>query len=57
MPCLKSLSHLGFIFCVLLVGRGVLTLLIYMCLSAFPTQLAEEIIFSPLYILAYFVKD
>ena len=49
MPCLKSLSHLGFIFCVLLVGRGVLTLLIYMCLSAFPTQLAEETLFTIVY--------
>ena len=40
-----------------MVWRCVLTSLIYLQLSNFSTPLAEETVFSPLYILASFVED
>ena len=60
VPCLMFLSHFEFIFeespCCMARG-SVLSSLIYMQLSNFPTPLAEEPVFSPLYILASFVED
>ena len=51
-----SLSHFEFIFTY--GGRVCSNFIDLMCdCLAFPTMLAEETVFSPLYILASFVED
>ena len=51
----KSLIHFEFFLCMCRVLGSVLISFFYMQLSSFP--LVEDAIFSPLYILASFVKD
>ena len=51
----RSLIHFEFILCMVL--RSVLISFFYIWLSSFPSTTIEEIVFSPLYILASFVID
>ena len=51
----KSLSHFEFIF--VYVVRACSNFIDTCGCPAFPTPLAEETVFSPLYFLASFVKD
>ena len=50
----RSLIHFEFIF---VYGVSVLISFFYMQLSSFPAPLIEQAVFSPLYILASFIKD
>ena len=51
----RCLIHLGFIS---VYGvKSVLVSFFYKWLTVFPTPFVKEIVFSPLYILACFVKD
>ena len=50
----RSLIHFEFIF---VYGVSVLVSFFYRWLTIFPASLVKEIVFSPLYILASFVKD
>ena len=50
----KSLIHFEFIF---VYGVSILVSFFYKWLTSFPSPLVKEIVFSPLCILASFVKD
>ena len=51
----RCLIHFEFILCMVL--ESVLVSFFYKCWPVFSASLAKEIVFSPLYILASFVKD
>ena len=51
----RSLIHFEFFLCMVL--GSVLISFFYMQLSGFPAPLIEEAVFSPLYILASFIKN
>ena len=51
----RFLIHLGLFLCMVL--ESVLVSFFYKWLTSFPAPLVKEIVFSPLYILAYFVED
>ena len=50
----RSLIHCEFIF---VYGVSVLVSFFYRWLTIFPASLVKEIVFSPLYIFASFIKD
>ena len=51
----RSLIHLSLFLCMVL--ESVLVSFFYKWLTVFPTPFVKEIVFSPFYILASFVKD
>ena len=53
----RSLIHFEFFFCVCIVLESVLVSFFYRWLTRFQAPLVKEIVFSPLCILASFVKD